>query len=157
MCMLASSKHTSLLLIRLKIRPKYFNSIVPNCKINNEMSSLIFWFPESNKKDCLHFNEFILTFSEGDTKTYVASYGSRLTNINSVSFRIFTHLATQQSARCTDSKSTCLSPTLTTWSYGSRLLSWLPSPTYFEILWSLQQSDIFVPFYINIVVRYTGI
>ncbi len=39
----------------------------------------------------------------------------------SISYRIFTHLATQQPARSTDSKSTHSSPTLTTWSQCSRL------------------------------------
>ncbi len=43
-----------------------------------------------------------------------------------LSSRIFTHLATQQPARSSDSPSTHPSPSLTTWSDSSRLLSWLP-------------------------------
>ncbi len=61
-----------------------------------------------------------------------------LESINLLYCRICTHLATQQSARSTDSKSTHPFPSLTTWFYGSRLLFWLPLPTYFEIFWSLQ-------------------
>jgi hypothetical protein len=52
---------------------------------------------------------------------------------------IFTHMATLQGAL---TQSTHPSPTLTTWSSDSRLLSWPPPPTYFDILLCIEQSVI---------------
>jgi hypothetical protein len=70
----------------------------------------------------------------------------KLSEFNSVSYRIFTHLAAQQLVKSTISKSTRPSPLLTAWPYGSKLLSWLPPHTYFETSWSLQQSVTLAPF-----------
>jgi uncharacterized membrane protein YjjP (DUF1212 family) len=58
-----------------------------------------------------------------------------------VSCRIFFHLATLHWLKI----SPTLSTSLTTWSHGSRLQSWLPTHTNFEITGSLQLS---VSFYI---------
>jgi hypothetical protein len=77
------------------------------------------------------------------------------------SSKIFAHLITKLLLRSPGSKSTHPYPTLTTWSYDSRLLSWLPPPWYFRIYFtdllihrSLLQSAILVPFYIKLFCLY---
>ncbi len=80
---------------------------------------------------------------------YILIFSNKFGFILETVFSYITHLATQQPAWSSDSKSIHPSPTLTTCSHDSRLLSWLPPPSYFRDPLISTTNCRLAPFYIK--------